>query len=275
MPEGAASALDQPRPAAASAPAPDPRLEDPRFAIPPHTGEHYYQVLARLHRLLRPETYLEIGIRDGRSLALAHCASIGIDPAFQLVPTAVANKPSCHLYRMGSDAFFARHDPKAVLGAPIDIAFLDGMHLFEFLLRDFIQAERHCRPNSVVVLHDCLPTDIGMARRERGAPTGPEGLPTRSATAWTGDVWRILPILRARRPELRILALDAAPTGLVLVTGLDPASRVLEERYFDIVEEGHALDLGAIGLGAFVEAQQVRPTRSLTTETDLARHFWL
>ncbi len=271
MPDGNVTASSTP---AEPGPA-DPRLDDPRCAIPPHRGEHYYQVLARLHRTLRPATYLEIGIRDGRSLAFAHCDAIGIDPAFQIIPAAVANKPSCHLFRMGSDAFFARHDPTAILGAPIDIAFLDGMHLFEFLLRDFLHVERYCRPNSVIVLHDCLPTDIGMARRERGAPTGPGGLPTRNATAWTGDVWRMLPALREHRPELRLAALDAVPTGLVLVTGLDPSSTVLRERYFDIVEECHALDLGAIGLDAFVASQQPRPTRSLTTEAEFAAHFWL
>lgn len=251
----------------------DPRLGDPRFAIPPLAGEHYYQVLTRLHHVLEPRSYLEIGIRDGRSFALARCAAIGIDPAFSIIPAAVANKPASHLFRIGSDAFFARHDPKALLGGPVDIAFLDGMHLFEFLLRDVMHVERHCRPNSVLVLHDCLPTDIGMTRRER-AWTEAAG-PTRSRLAWAGDVWKVLAILRALRPELRLLVLDAAPTGLVLVTGLDPASTVLQERYFDIVEEYQALDLAAIGLADFVAAQQVRSTRSLVTQADFACNFWL
>lgn len=257
----------------AEAPPPDPRLADPRFAIPPHAGEHYYQVLTRLHRVLEPRSYLEIGIRDGRSFALARCASIGIDPAFNIIPAAVVNKPASHLFRMGSDAFFARHDPQALLGGPVDVAFLDGMHLFEFLLRDFMHVEQQCRPNSVIALHDCLPGDVGMTRRER-AWTEAAG-PTRSQVAWTGDVWKVLSILRALRPDLRILALDAAPTGLVLVTGLDPASTVLRERYFDIVEEFQGLDLAGIGLAEFVEAQQVRPTRSLVTQADFARYFWL
>jgi len=136
-----------------------------------------------------------------------------------------------------------------------------------------MHVERHCRPNSILVLHDCLPTDVGMTRRER--PWSAAAGPTRSPLAWTGDVWKVLAILRALRPALRILALDAAPTGLVLVTGLDPASTVLQERYFDIVEEYQALDLATIGLAEFVAAQQVRPTRSLVTQADFARHFWL
>ena len=39
------------------------------------------------------------------------------------------------------------------------------MHLYEFALRDFMNIEAHCRPESLVVLHDCLPVDSYMARR--------------------------------------------------------------------------------------------------------------
>ncbi len=62
--------------------------------------------------------------------------------------------------------FFARHDLGGLLGKPISMAFLDGMHHFEYLLRDFINTEKHCSSNSVILLHDCLPTDRHVARRE-------------------------------------------------------------------------------------------------------------
>ena len=182
-------------------------------------------------------------------------------------------KPACHLFRMTSDAFFARHDPKAILGAPVDVAFLDGMHLFEYLLRDFMHVEQHCRPNSVIVLHDCLPTDVGMTRRVN--PWTEADGPIRDSLAWTGDVWKVLPALRTYRPELRIHVFDAPPTGLVMVTGLDPASTVLRTRYFDIVEQFRDLDLVAIGLAAYTASQGPRSTRSLTTDIEFRRHFWL
>jgi hypothetical protein len=34
-------------------------------------GNHYYQILERIHRYLRPATYVEIGIEEGLLLALA------------------------------------------------------------------------------------------------------------------------------------------------------------------------------------------------------------
>jgi hypothetical protein len=185
----------------------------------------YYRTLARLHEALRPETYLEIGIRKGDSLALATTAAvaIGIDPAPMLAKPAAAN---ARIFDTTSDEFFATHDVRAELGGrDLDLAFIDGMHLFEFVLRDFANVERNASERTVVVLHDCLPVDAVSAARER------------TTSLWTGDVWKVVPVLLDHRPDLRLTVIDAAPSGLVVVEGLDPANRVLADRAERIVEE--------------------------------------
>src|ERR1700753_4048048 len=120
--------------------------------MPDLPGDSYTAVLDRLHRTLLPKTYLEIGVETGATLAIARCASIGIDPAFrfrdpELVKQIIA-KPSLLLYQTTSDSFFERFDPGRLFGAPVDFAFLDGMHRCEYLLRDFAHTERHCLPTS-------------------------------------------------------------------------------------------------------------------------------
>ena len=111
-----------------------------------HKGTHYGEVMENFHRWLEPASYLEIGTLEGYTLGLARCASIAIDPVFQIShPACIRNKPECHLFQTTSDEFFARQDPTMVLGRPVALAFLDGMHLCEFLLRDFINTEKHCR----------------------------------------------------------------------------------------------------------------------------------
>ncbi|MGX9965745.1 class I SAM-dependent methyltransferase [Roseomonas sp. F4] len=236
---------------------------DPRFFVPTWGGDDYITVLRQLHRMLKPKAYLEIGVQKGGSFRHATCPSIAVDPVFELGPDITKGRPVSLLFRMGSDDFFASYDPKVLLQSPIDLAFLDGMHLSEFLLRDFYNAEAHCHEGSVIVLHDMLPTDVGMASRE--SPSTRERLqivvqPTRDRKRWSGDVWKILPILRKYRPELRILCLDAPPTGLVLVAGLQPRNRVLLQNYVPILEEFSKMDLAAIGLEAFIAAQGVEPT---------------
>jgi hypothetical protein len=225
----------------------------------------YTEVLDRLHKFLMPKTYLEIGTLSGTTLKLARCASIAVDPSFSMLEKdMLAGKPSCQFFQMKSDEFFARYSPSVLLGRPVDIAFLDGMHYAEFLLRDFINMERHVTRNSLVILHDCLPGAIEMTTRhiEQGA-------------AWTGDVWKVVPILKKYRPDLRIHAMDAPPTGLVICTNLNPDSRILEDRYFAILDELPALDLGKIGIAGLRQLIGVTGTDAVAGYESVTRHFWL
>ena len=226
---------------------------------------HYTEALDRLHRLLAPKTYLEIGTLTGTTLRLARCASIAIDPSFsQLDKDVFAGKPSCFFFQMKSDDFFARYSPSVLLGRPVDMAFLDGMNYAEFLLRDFINIERHVTRNSLVILHDCIPSSIEMATRdlELGA-------------AWTGDVWKVVPILKKYRPDLRIHAIDAPPTGLIICTNLNPDSRILEDRYFAILEEFATFDLGKIGIPGLWQLLGVIGTDTIASHESVTQHFWL
>jgi hypothetical protein len=236
------------------------------------TGENYVAILQRFHNTFRPDTYFEIGVSTGITLELARCASIGIDPAFKLETPPISNKPSCCLYNMTSDAFFKRYSPSAIFGQPIDMAFLDGMHWFEYLLRDFIHIEKHCRPNSIVFMHDCLPADSHVARREPNDAR----MRTRSATPewWAGDVWKVPLILQKYRPTLQMISFDARPTGLIALTKLDPQSTILSDNYFDIVAEFKGQTMAESG-EAYLKGLDVVGTREFATREALSGLFWL
>lgn len=241
--------------------------------VPLLTGPRHEEILGVLHAELKPRTYLEIGVERGETLRLARCPSIGIDPTMQIDHQAIGDKTACLLYRIGSDRFFDTYDPSALLGDRIDFAFLDGMHLFEFLLRDFINIERHCRRNSLVVLHDCVPTDLYLARRHREDEL--LRAITRIAGGWCGDVWKTVLILREYRPDLRIYSFDAALTGMVIVTNLDPELQVLADGYVEAVEKFGSLDLGDYGLNRYIDELALKDARVLTDPVELARYFWL
>ena len=194
-----------------------------RSQLPSPAPVRYLDFLRGVHEALRPPTYLEIGIRHGDSLALSRSRSVGIDPSFGI--RAELEAPVA-LFRTTSDEFFARADPTAPLGGrPAALSFIDGMHLFEFELRDFINVERHSDWSSVVVFDDVLPWKAEMAARER------------ATRAWTGDVFKIRSVLERERPDLVCLTVDTRPTGLLLVLGADPSSDVLERRHDALVSE--------------------------------------
>ena len=85
-----------------------------------------------------------------------------------------------------------------------------------------------------MLLHDCYPLNRRTA--ERG----------RTVAFSSGDVWRLMLILKKYRPDLAVNTIATPPTGLAVVHGLDPASSVLTRRIEDIVAEFMAVDYDLI-----------------------------
>ena len=237
----------------------------------PQMSGQYRTVLQGLHRNLSPKTYFEIGTFGGATLKLASCASIAVDPHFQVTTDVVEKKPVCHFFQTTSDAFFRENNVTDIFKAPIDIAFLDGMHLYEFLFRDFINTEKHCRKNSIIILHDCLPMDDVMTRRKRSDSNEGSDYPG----YWTGDVWKVVSILREFRPDLRMFATNAAPTGLIFLTNLDPTSSLLEDRYQEIVDKYRHTTLTEYGLERYWTEFKMIPTTSFASIEGVSEYFHL
>jgi hypothetical protein len=209
-------------------------------------GEIYRQVLRRIHEHLRPRTYVEIGVDKGNTIALVgpETFAIGIDPVPQIECPLT---PRTRIFANTSDDFFAQFDLSAELGGlPVDLAFIDGLHHFEFALRDFINIERYCTPASTILVHDCYPLDESTAGRER------------IYDFWSGDVWKLVVCLKRYRPDLSIHTIGTAPTGLAVIRNLDPASTVLAARLQPICDELIPLPFSAIG-SAQAEALNLFP----------------
>jgi hypothetical protein len=185
-------------------------------------GVNRHEFLAALHDRLRPRTYLEIGVHKGESLALSRVPSIGVDPEFNIVAEIQAD---VHLARMTSDEFFARKNPLAHLPIKVlDLAFIDGMHLSEYSLRDYLAVERFTHPGSVVVFDDMLPRNVLEANRYR--KSGP----------WTGDVYKALEALRSLRPDLIVIEVATGGTGTAIVLCPDASRDGVLEGYDDWLE---------------------------------------
>jgi hypothetical protein len=197
-------------------------------------GPDYLELFPAIHARVRPRTYVEIGVDEGKSLALVHpeTRAIGIDPEPRV---GAPLGPNVSIRTTTSDDYFGNHDVSGDLGGlPIDLAFIDGMHQFEFALRDFINVEKHSSPGSTILIHDVYPVTRVSAERQR--QTG----------FWSGDIWRLILVLRKHRPDLSVNVVATAPTGLAVVRRLDSGSRVLSEQYAGIVREHLALDYSVL-----------------------------
>lgn len=256
------------------------KLDQVDFA---HSGKSYAGVLKLLNNVLSPRRFFEIGTRGGQSLRQFACDAVCVDPRFFIKDDPILTRKRTFFFQMSSDAFFAEYQPSKLLGGPIDIAFLDGFHRYEYLLRDFINTERECHGNSLIILHDCLPPHPFMTRRSGNDGVrisamldgkGEDAAVSKELTAedlaaasletddvdqskeaagdapaepkkmgWSGDVYRMLFILKQFRPDLRVTYYDCPPTGLVVVSRLNPSSTELSDKYFEAVDMAAAIKL--------------------------------
>jgi hypothetical protein len=217
-----------------------PAQEAPRRDFPAQ-GMRYHRFLNLLHRSAVFDWYLEIGCRSGATFAESRSKTIAVDPFFRVKHDVIQNKRVLHVFQMTSDDFFGTGFLEA-LKIRLSFSFIDGMHLFEYALRDFMHAEENSDRHSAIAIHDCCPWSNEVTTRDlRNLPPG----------GWTGDVWKLIPILQKYRPDLTLTVLDSAPSGLLLVTGLDPKSRTLREAYEEIVAEFTGLDLSGVGMRRF------------------------
>ena len=221
-------------------------VEETEATVSFFSGVDYLHFLKTLNDELRPSTYLEIGTNSGESLARVSCDAVCVDPNFVFTGNPAGTRRRTLLHQMGSDDFFRDYNTFDIFPKGIDLAFLDGLHWFEFLLRDFINTESYVHPGSIILLHDCLPVNTRLA--ERVMRLDPSEDP-RTRGGWTGDVWKMLPVLRQYRPDLRVRLIDCPPTGLVAITGLDPKSDILRSSYNAILAEFEHVDLDAFGVG--------------------------
>lgn len=188
----------------------------------------YKTFLPQLHDIIAPAHYVEIGIRHGYSLSLSpNAEKIAIDPSYAAedmefeVHNVTFNK-------MTSDDFFAKN----TLPHSFDLAYIDGLHLFEYALRDYMNLEKYAKPGSIIIVDDVIPRNREEADRQ---PTG---------GAWVGDVWKIIKCFEKYRPDLAasMHLTGSEPTGCLVVTQPDPENRALSDNYDAILAEFLAED---------------------------------
>ena len=174
-------------------------------------GEDYRELLERLLNHLKPRTYVEVGAEGNRFVHLAKTAkrTLGIRPD---------EKP------------LAQRDLSAELGdRPVDVAFIHDVLQFERVLGDVAKLEQAANRDSVILLGGCYPLDEESASRE-----------SRNTFA-SGDVWRLVVLLKKYRPDLQINTIGTAPTGLTVIQNLNPESGFAQADHGAMVTEMMAL----------------------------------
>jgi len=135
------------------------------------------------------KSYLEIGVntpaQPGYNWGGVECEyKAGVDP----------NVYTTH--KMTSDEFFEKNR-ESVFKRTYDFIFIDGLHLYEQVYKDVINALEILNDGGTIMLHDCNPTSEITQRR------------VRASDAWHGDVWKAFVRLRIERDDLEMYTIDA------------------------------------------------------------------
>ena len=108
-------------------------------------------------------SYLEIGcFKDETFNQINIKKKIGVDPV------------SGGNLRMTSDQFFNDNKDK------FDLIFIDGLHVYEQVIKDIFNSIKVLKENGVILVHDCLPRKLWYQT------------PTRMSDTWNGDVWKAI-----------------------------------------------------------------------------------
>ena len=201
----------------------------------PTMGEVDYQdIISELEQKIMAKWYLEIGSRSGASLSHRKCNFIAVDPNFNITAKVFNSSKMMIFCQQESDDFFRSNFLNKINVKP-DLAFIDGMHLFEYALRDFINLERNMSRDGIICLHDVCPYNYEMTTRDLSYLS--------TGKPWTGDVWKAIILLLEERPDLDIKIVDAKKTGIAVIRNLDPTNAELEKKLDKLISKYQEIEL--------------------------------
>ena len=185
------------------------------------------QVILTLMKERKLKNYLEIGVFNGHILfKVKSNFKVAVDPEFRfgalrkfvkglLNPLNFRNK----YFEKTSDAFFLEDAPSLLNNKKFDIALIDGMHEYEYALRDVENTLQYLSPNGVIIMHDCNP------ETKLSASSFEDWKKRQFADTWNGDVWKVILHLQSLRNDVNAFVLDC-DHGLGIITWGKPEKKM-------------------------------------------------
>jgi hypothetical protein len=174
------------------------KLNIPHGRPPASEPEHHVAKRVReVMKWTKCKRYLEIGVMVGNSLlANPMPFRVGVDPKIYF-DTRTCESPDLQLYEMTSDEYFTHYKHEE----PFDVIYIDGLHQFEQVMRDFINSLSVAHDRTLWIVDDTVPCDVFSALRVQAETVRLREKETGyHSTAWHGDVFKFVFLLQAFFP---------------------------------------------------------------------------
>lgn len=129
-----------------------------RNVPPPFETFDHIALLEFFARWIRPERYLELGVRDGRNFnrIQPHCKlAISVD----IAPVPIDQIPNIEIHQMTTEVYLenARNE-----NLKFDMVFIDADHSHEQSYKDFLNVKDLVVEDGFIFFHDTYPYDESM-----------------------------------------------------------------------------------------------------------------
>lgn len=142
------------------------------------------EIINELAKINNAKNYLEVGVESGNTFnKVAIPNKVAVDPIKRFDPI------SGIFHEMESDIFFRNCTQK------FDVIFLDGMHLFEFIFRDFYNATKVASEKAIIIIDDVIPSDVNAAERSQSFCVAQKIKLGSKDRNWMGDVYKFISFL--------------------------------------------------------------------------------
>ena len=128
-----------------------------RNVPPPNETFKHTQYFVFLFSYIRPENYLELGVRTGENfISLAkYCKNaIGVD----IDTIKFSKSENMELHQTTTDNYFEELSDDIMF----DVVFIDADHSHEQSLKDFMNVKDRIIEDGFILLHDTYPYDMSM-----------------------------------------------------------------------------------------------------------------
>ena len=209
--------------------------------------------IRRIHaisELNNASNYLEIGVYMGQTF---HHINLpfkdAVDPSFKFDISLVANE-QIRLFEITSNQFFSSNLPRL----NYDLVFLDGMHVFSQIFRDFTSALALSHSRTVFLIDDTIPCDVysSLPNHQQAVQERKRANPSGNNNAWHGDVFKVILAINDFFPTLTFATItnNGNPQTIVwheprknFIPLIDDFEKISRASYFDLSNYASAFKL--------------------------------
>ena len=166
-----------------------------------------------LAKQLGARRYLEIGVNTGETFHdIGIAERTGVDPVFAFDTQEAANEFT-RFVESTSDEFFVGEP----IFPPYDLVFIDGLHSFAQVVRDFSNSLLRTHRRAAIMLDDTIPSDVYSALPDVQAAFRHRQAAGSDDQSWHGDVFKTVFYIHDFWPGLNYRTIVGADNPQTLV----------------------------------------------------------